>query len=168
MANHKMRMAGPVVRDSIVDGDGLRAVVWFQGCRRKCKGCHNPESWDFNAGVEVDTDYVKSKLRTFRGQAGLTLSGGEPMWQAEAALELVRFAKEEMGWDVWAFSGFKLDDIKHGRDGATPKMWELACELDAIIEGEFILAQRDLTLKFRGSKNQRLLRLKGGEVVSTE
>jgi anaerobic ribonucleoside-triphosphate reductase activating protein len=168
MANYKMRMAGPVVRDSIVDGEGLRAVVWFQGCRRKCEGCHNPESWDFNGGVEVDTDYVKSKLRTMKGQNGLTLSGGEPMWQAEAALEIVRFAKQEMGWNVWAFSGFKLDDIKAGRDGATPAMWELARELDAIIEGEFILALRDISLKFRGSSNQRLLHLKDGEIVSIE
>jgi len=161
-------MAGPVVRDSIVDGDGLRAVVWFQGCSRHCLGCHNPESWDRYGGVEVDTDYIKSKLRTFRGQTGLTLSGGEPMWQAEAALELVRFAKQEMGWTVWAFTGFLLDDIKNGRDNATPAMWQLAQELDALIEGPFILAQRDLTLKFRGSKNQRLLHLKNGEIVGVE
>jgi len=90
------------------------------------------------------------------------------MWQAEAALELVRFAKQEMGWTVWAFTGFLLDDIKNGRDNATPAMWQLAQELDALIEGPFILAQRDLTLKFRGSKNQRLLHLKNGEIVGVE
>ncbi|MDR0979849.1 MAG: anaerobic ribonucleoside-triphosphate reductase activating protein [Candidatus Nomurabacteria bacterium] len=164
----KARLAGPIIRDSIVDGEGLRAVVWFQGCRRQCKGCHNPESWDFNGGVEVDTDYIKDKLRTFKGQTGLTLSGGEPMWQAEAALEIARFAKEEMGWNVWSFSGFLYDDIKAGRDGATPAMWELVKELDALIDGPFILSERDLTCKFRGSRNQRLLRLKGGEIESIE
>jgi len=146
----------------------LRAVVFFQGCGRKCEGCHNPESWDFNSGIEVDTNYVKSKLLGLRGQNGLTLSGGEPMWQAEAALEIARFAKEEMGWDVWAFSGFRHDDIKAGRDRATPAMWELVKELDVLIDGPFILKKRDLTLKFRGSKNQRLLRLDNGKIVSIE
>jgi len=168
MANYKMRLAGPVVHDSIVDGDGLRAVVFFQGCGRKCEGCHNPESWDFNGGIEVDTDYVKSKLRTMRGQSGLTLSGGEPMWQAEAALELARFAKTELGWNVWAFSGFLYDDIKAGINRATPAMWQLVKELDVLIDGPFILKQRDISLKFRGSKNQRLIRLKGGRIASIE
>ncbi|MDR2336684.1 MAG: anaerobic ribonucleoside-triphosphate reductase activating protein [Candidatus Nomurabacteria bacterium] len=160
----KIRLAGPIQRDSIVDGEGLRAVVWCQGCRRHCEGCHNPESWDENGGVVVDVDYVKEKLRSFRGQNGLTFSGGEPMLQAKACREIAEFAKQELGWNVWSFTGFLYEDLK--KEGG--EKWELVKILDALIDGPFVLKQRDLSLKFRGSKNQRLLKLKRGEIVSVE
>jgi anaerobic ribonucleoside-triphosphate reductase activating protein len=161
---HKIRLAGPIQRDSIVDGEGLRAVVWCQGCRRHCQGCHNPESWDENGGVEVDVDYVKEKLRSFQGQAGLTFSGGEPMLQAEVCREIAEFVKQELGWNVWSFTGFLYEDLK--KEGGAK--WELVKVLDALIDGPFVLAERDLSLKFRGSRNQRLLKLRQGEIVSVE
>lgn len=160
----QIRLSGPLEHDSIVNGPGLRAVVWTQGCPNHCKGCQNPETWDFNAGVLVDIEEVKDELRAMKGQAGLTFCGGEPFVQPEACLELAKFAKEELGWNVWSFSGFTYEQIKDYGGAAV----DFLNELDALIDGPFILAERDLTLKFRGSRNQRILLLKNGEIVGQE
>ncbi len=168
LADDEIRLASPVAGDSIVDGPGLRAVVWCQGCYRACPGCHNPETWDVQAGTVVKIDWVKQKLRQMEGQTGLTLSGGEPMLQAKACKELADWAHREMGWNVLSFTGYLYDDIKAGRDWSTPEMWELVKSIDMLIDGPFILAERDLSLKFRGSRNQRLLHLKDGEIVKVE
>jgi anaerobic ribonucleoside-triphosphate reductase activating protein len=160
----EIRLAGPIQSDSIVDGDGLRAVVWCQGCLRHCPGCHNPESWSETGGVVVSLDEVKERLSKMKGQAGLTFSGGEPMLQADACRQIATWAKQVMGWNVWSFTGFTYEELKQ----AGGAKWEFVKSLDALIDGPFVLAERDLTLKFRGSRNQRLLRLKGGEVVSIE
>lgn len=160
----QIRLSGPIEHDSIVNGPGLRAVVWTQGCPIHCKGCQNPETWDFEAGMLVDVEEVKDRLRALKGQSGLTFCGGEPTVQAEACLELAKFAHEEMGWNVWSFSGFTYEAIKK-RGGAAA---EFIKELDALIDGPFVLAKRDLTLKFRGSTNQRILLLKDGEIIGQE
>lgn len=160
----KIRLSGPIEHDNIVNGYGLRAVVWTQGCFTHCKGCQNPETWDPEAGTLVDVDWVKAELAKLKGQTGLTFCGGEPFVQPEACLEIARFAKEEMGWNVWSFTGYTYEKIKE-RGG---KQWEFLKELDALIDGPFVLAERDLTLKFRGSRNQRLLHLDNGEITSIE
>lgn len=176
-APKQIRLSGPIERDSIVNGPGLRAVVWTQGCPNHCKGCQNPETWDFNAGVLVDIEEVKDELRELKGQTGLTFCGGEPFVQPEACLELARFAHQELGWDVWSFSGFTYEDIiKYGqkktddeKQAAKNKATiDFLNELDALIDGPFILEQRDISLKFRGSKNQRILHLENGKIISEE
>lgn len=173
----QIRLSGPIEHDSIVNGPGLRAVVWTQGCPNHCKGCQNPETWDFNAGVLVDIEEVKDKLRELKGQSGLTFCGGEPFVQPEACLELAKFAKEELGWNVWSFSGFTYEQIKdYGNAKTTDEKQarknratlNFLNELDALIDGPFILEQRDLTLKFRGSRNQRILLLKNGEIIGQD
>ena len=83
----KIRLSGPLEHDNIVNGDGLRAVLWTQGCYRHCKGCQNPETWDPNGGFEVDTEEIKERLSKMKGQAGITFCGGEPFEQPEARLE---------------------------------------------------------------------------------
>jgi anaerobic ribonucleoside-triphosphate reductase activating protein len=161
-----IRLSGPIESDSIVNGYGLRAVVWTQGCFNHCKGCQNPETWDPEAVVLVCVEDVKEELRNLKGQSGLTFCGGEPFIQPEACLEIARFVKKELGWNVWSFSGFTYEIIKEY--GKEP--WELLKSLDALIDGPFILKKRDLSLKYRGSSNQRLLHLKKGtgEILSTE
>ena len=108
----QIRLSGPIEHDSIVNGPGLRAVVWTQGCPNHCKGCQNPETWDFNAGVLVDIEEVKDKLRSLKGQSGLTFCGGEPFVQPEACYELAKFAKEELGWTVWSFPVLLMKRLK--------------------------------------------------------
>lgn len=160
----QIRLSGPLEHDSIVNGPGLRAVIWTQGCPNHCFGCQNPETWDFNAGTLVDVEDVKMELKALKGQQGLTFCGGEPFVQPEACLELARFAHEELNWDVWSFSGFTYEAIqKYGG-----KAIDFLKELDALIDGPFILDQRDISLKFRGSRNQRILHLSKGVITSVE
>lgn len=160
----KIRLSGPIEHDNIVNGDGLRAVIWTQGCPNHCKGCQNPETWDFNGGVEVDVEEIKDSLRAFKGQQGITFCGGEPFVQAKACLEIAKFCKEELGWDVWSFSGFTYEQIKeYGGDAL-----EFLKSLDVLIDGPFILEQRDLSLRFRGSRNQRIIHLKDGIIQNIE
>jgi anaerobic ribonucleoside-triphosphate reductase activating protein len=162
----QIRLSGPIERDSIVNGDGLRAVLWTQGCPNHCPGCQNPETWDFEGGFLVDIEEVKKELRALKGQTGITFCGGEPFVQPEACKEIADFCRNELGWNVWSFSGFTYEEIeKYG--GAA---WEFLKSLDALIDGRFILAERDLSLKFRGSRNQRILHLEygTGKILSIE
>lgn len=153
-----MRLSGPLERDNIVNGDGLRAVLWTQGCYRHCPGCQNPETWDFAGGFEVSLEDIKNQLRTFKGQSGITFCGGEPFEQTEECKELADWCRQELGWNVWSFTGYTYEQLRE----AGGAKWELVKSLDALIDGPFILAERDLTLKFRGSRNQRLLHLEYG------
>lgn len=161
-----IRLSGPLEHDNIVNGDGLRAVVWTQGCPNHCPGCQNPETWEYCAGIVVPVDDILGQLSKFKGQAGLTFCGGEPMVQAKACKKIADYVRKELGWNVWSFSGFTYEVIKEY--GGEP--WEFLKSLDALIDGPFILKQRDLGLKYRGSRNQRLLRLKHGtgEILAVE
>ena len=161
-----IRLSGPLEHDNIVNGDGLRAVLWTQGCPNHCKGCQNPETWSYEDGFLVEIDEIIERLSKFRGQAGLTFCGGEPFVQAKACKEIADRVRKEFGWNVWSFSGFTHEIIKEF--GGEP--WEFLKSLDALIDGPFILEKRDLSLKYRGSKNQRLLHLeKGtGKILSVE
>lgn len=161
-----IRLSGPLEHDNIVNGDGLRAVVWTQGCPNHCKGCQNPETWSYENGFLVSIDEVCERLSHFKGQAGLTFCGGEPFVQAKACKRIADYVRKELGWNVWSFSGFTYEIIKEY--GGEP--WELLKSLDALIDGPFILKERDLSLKYRGSRNQRLLHLKHntGRILEVE
>jgi anaerobic ribonucleoside-triphosphate reductase activating protein len=159
-----IRLSGPIEHDNIVNGNGLRAVIWTQGCRQHCPGCQNPETWNENAGIMVPIEEVKDMLRQFRGQAGVTFCGGEPLLQAKACQEIGDWARKELGWNIWSFTGLVYEDVKAG---GGPE-WDFVKSLDALIDGPYIQAQRDLTMKFRGSKNQRILYLENGNVTKTE
>lgn len=159
-----IRLAGPLGSDSIVDGEGLRAVLFTQGCRRNCEGCQNPETFDETAGILISIDEIKERLGSMKGQAGITFSGGEPMLQAKALTNLAKWVKNELGWNVWCFTGYTHETLKELDD----EKMDLVKECDVLIDGPFILEQKDLTCRFRGSKNQRLLRLKNGEILNIE
>ncbi len=161
-----IRTSGPREHDSIVNGDGLRAVVWTQGCPNHCKGCQNPETWDYSIGQLEKIEDICKELATYPGQAGLTFCGGEPFVQPKACKQIADFVRKELGWNVWSFSGFTYEVIKEY--GGEP--WEFLKSLDAIIDGPFMLDKFDLSLRFRGSKNQRLIKLKygTGEILSIE
>jgi anaerobic ribonucleoside-triphosphate reductase activating protein len=162
----KIRLSGPCEHDNIVNGDGLRAVVWTQGCPTHCKECQNPETWDFCGGMLIDIDEIKAELKKYRGQAGLTFCGGEPFAQPVACKEIADWVRKELGWNVWSFSGFTYEQIKMAGGDA----WEFLKSLDAIIDGPFIIGLKDLSLRYRGSKNQRLLHLEygTGKILSIE
>lgn len=144
----KIRIAG-IQKESCVDGEGLRYVVFMQGCKRNCKGCHNPNTHDLNGGIIVDTSDIIAEIKKNPLLQGVTLSGGEPLLQIAPAAEIASAAKA-IGLNVWLYTGYRLEDIPTDAD-------ELLKSVDVVVDGEYIETQRDLTLAFRGSKNQRVI-----------
>lgn len=160
----KIRIAG-TVNDSIVDGPGLRYVVFVQGCSHHCPGCHNPETWDPNGGKEVDVHNLVREMEKNPLLSGLTLSGGEPFDQPEASLWLATHARVQ-GKNVWCYTGYTWEEI---REENSLKWDALLYFTDVLVDGPFIQEQKSLDLDYRGSKNQRLIdvhkSLDKGEVV---
>ena len=150
----KIRLASDLQPDSIVDGEGIRTVIWTQGCSHNCKGCHNQSTHDFNGGFEVDTEEIKQELSLLKGQQGITLSGGDPLFQAKACTEIAKYAKE-IGLDVWCYTGFTFEILLKSKDAL-----ELLEYVDVLVDGKFILEQRSLNVDFRGSRNQRVIDVK--------
>lgn len=149
-----IRLASDLQQDSIVDGPGIRMVLWTQGCLHQCPGCHNPHTHDLNGGKFYDVDTIISEMRESRLQSGLTLSGGEPFLQAEALLPIVKAAKQ-MHLNIWAYSGFTYEELWND-----PVKKKLLMELDVLVDGKFIQDQKDHRLVFKGSKNQRIIDVK--------
>ncbi|MDR1497086.1 MAG: anaerobic ribonucleoside-triphosphate reductase activating protein [Puniceicoccales bacterium] len=149
-----IRLASPLASDSIVDGEGLRTVLWTQGCNLRCPGCHNPATHDLRGGFETSVALLQIQLSQIRLQRGLTLSGGEPFLQVAPCATLASFVKKKLNWDVWCFTGFTMEQLQ-----SDEKYLPLLREIDVLVDGPFILAQRDLRLRFRGSRNQRIIRL---------
>ncbi len=151
----KIRLAAPLQPDSIVDGAGIRTVIWTQGCSHKCKGCHNPETHDFNGGYEFDLEDIKKKIDELIGQDGITLSGGDPMFQPEACNEIAIYAKSK-GLNIWCYTGFtyeKLIELSLKK----PIYKEFLSNIDILIDGPFVLSKKSLDCTFRGSTNQRII-----------
>lgn len=151
----KIRLAGQIQSDSIVDGEGIRTVIWTQGCIHNCYGCHNPETHSFDGGFLTDTEEVIKILDKLKGQDGITLSGGDPMCQVEACLEIAKHAKE-IGLNVWCYTGYTFEQLLKMSE-TKPSILELLSNIDMLVDGKFVLAEKSLDVKFRGSKNQRII-----------
>ena len=148
----RLRLAG-IVEDSIVDGPGLRTAIFAQGCPRRCEGCHNPQSHAFGTGTDWTVDDLFAHIRKNPIVRGVTFSGGEPFSQAAPFAQLGRRLKQA-GYEVAAYTGYTFEELL---ENGTPEQKALLRTLDILIDGEFILAQRNLDLRFRGSGNQRIL-----------
>ncbi|MBQ5770589.1 MAG: anaerobic ribonucleoside-triphosphate reductase activating protein [Clostridia bacterium] len=152
-----IRIAG-IENDSIVDGPGFRLAVFTQGCPHHCPGCHNPETHPFDGGKEVDADRIVALMEENPLLDGITLSGGDPFCQPKACAYLAKAAKE-MGLNVWAYSGWTFEELLE-KSKEDPDILEVLENTDVLIDGPFILAQRTLELRFRGSENQRQIDVK--------
>ena len=165
--NRYIRLAADLQSDSIVDGPGLRAVLWTQGCAHHCKGCQNPQTWDFEGGGLVPIDAVLEAIDELEYQTGLTFSGGDPMYQAEACNEIAEYARSK-GLNIWVYTGFTFEEIMLMAE-KKPIYREFLEKIDVLVDGRFRLEERDLSLLFRGSRNQRLIdvkkTLKSGKVT---
>lgn len=150
----ELNIAG-IVDDSIVDGDGCRLTVFVQGCHRRCHGCQNPETQPMEGGRRIDTADILAKVKANPLLAGVTFSGGEPFLQPAPLAALAR-AVHALGLDVWSYSGFTLDELlaRAEKDKATAALLN---EIDVLVDGPYEEAERDLTLHFRGSHNQRVI-----------
>ena len=161
-----LRIAG-VIEESIVDGPGLRFVIFTQGCPHHCPGCHNPETHDFSGGQVVKISKLLADVQQNPLIQGVTLSGGEPFCQAKALAELVRVLRLG-GKHIMAYSGYTWEQLRAMDD---PDVHTLLERCDVLVDGRFVLEERDLSLRFRGSRNQRLIdvrqSMENGEVITT-
>ncbi|MBE5938495.1 MAG: anaerobic ribonucleoside-triphosphate reductase activating protein [Lachnospiraceae bacterium] len=151
---NKLRIAG-TLQDSIVDGPGLRYVIFTQGCPHHCEGCHNPDTHDFLAGKDADVDKIISQISNNKMLSGVTFSGGEPMCQAEALVPIAKEVKK-MGKHLMIYTGYVYEELLEKPDEGIRQLLELA---DVLVDGPFVLAKRNLTLIYRGSENQRVIDL---------
>lgn len=147
----KIRLASPLQFDSIVDGPGIRCVLWTQGCVHACPGCHNPQTHDRQAGTLTDIDEIINDMKASKLQSGITLSGGEPFLQSVELIPICEAAKQ-LGWNIWAFTGFKIEELMKKEETLS-----LLNYLDVLVDGKFVEAEKDYRLKFKGSKNQRII-----------
>ena len=153
MAQKTMLNVAGIEEDSITDGPGLRFVLFVQGCPHHCKGCHNPETHEFGVGTDYSIEYLFNRIKRNPLQSGVTFSGGEPFCQPEELAALARLLKAD-GYHLASFTGFTFEQLIASEN---PAVRELLDNLDILVDGPFILEQRDLELRFRGSRNQRVL-----------
>ena len=153
----KLRLAG-VIRESIVDGPGIRMTVFTQGCPHHCKGCHNEQTWDFSGGYESSTERILEEAQKDPILRGLTFSGGEPFAQAENMAILAKEAKA-LGYDIFCYTGYTFEKLCSEFENH-PEYKELLSYCDWLVDGTFVLEKRSLMTKFRGSTNQRILDVK--------
>jgi anaerobic ribonucleoside-triphosphate reductase activating protein len=156
-----------IVTDSIVDGPGIRATVFCQGCPHRCPGCHNPDTWEFGCGTPMEETTILEIIKENPLCRGVTFSGGEPFAQAEGFARLGKLLKAA-GYEVAAYTGYTFEQLLAG----TQAQRELLETLDMLIDGPFLLEQKSLELIFRGSCNQRILdvpkSLAAGAAVCTD
>ena len=152
----KLRISSPITFDSIVDGPGLRMVIWTQGCAHNCRECHNPHTHNIDGGYDVDSEDIIREIKSLKLQRGVTLSGGEPFLQPETLEEIVREAKNNK-LDVWAYTGFTIEQLLDKKNPLYFKNLKLLRQIDVLVDGKFIVEKKDINLKFRGSSNQRII-----------
>ena len=141
-----------IVEDSIVDGPGLRVTVFCQGCPHHCEGCHNPETWEYGCGTPMEEERILEIVRSNPMCRGVTFSGGEPFTQAEGYTKLAKLLKAAR-YEVASYSGYTWEQLLRG----TAAQKELLENIDILIDGPFILAEKSLEVPFRGSRNQRII-----------
>lgn len=149
----KLRISG-LVNDSVVDGPGLRYTVFTQGCPHHCKGCHNPQTHDFRNGYDMDADEILANILKNPLLDGVTFSGGEPFLHSETLTYLAKKIKEK-NMNIIAYTGYTWEEIAEN-----PQMKGLAENVDYIIDGKYMEKEKTLDLRFRGSKNQRIVDVK--------
>ena len=154
----QIRLAAHLQPDSIVDGDGIRTVIWTQGCKHNCPGCHNPMTHDMQGGALIDVDDIKRDLQPLDNQDGVTFSGGDPFYQPQACFELAKYV-HTLGMNVWAYTGFTFEKlIELSKDNKY--IMKFLSEIDVLIDGPFIINKKNFDLLYRGSSNQRIIDVK--------
>ena len=149
----KIRLAAELQPDSIVDGSGIRTVIWTQDWSHNCLHCHNPETHNFNGGKLFDVEEVLKKISLIEGQDGVTFSGGDPMFQPKACAYLAKRIKQ-LGLNIWCYTGFLYEQLIESNN---KDIYEFLSNIDVLIDGKFDYTKKSLDAKFRGSTNQRII-----------
>lgn len=154
----KIRLAAYLQPDSIVDGEGIRTVIWTQGCPHNCLGCHNPETHDINGGALIDLEEVYEIIDSLEGQDGITFSGGDPFMQPKECSEIAKYARSK-GLNIWSYSGFTFENLLSLSE-KKPEFMDFLKEIDVLVDGKFELSKKSYNCIFRGSSNQRIIDVK--------
>ncbi|OPZ33550.1 MAG: Pyruvate formate-lyase 1-activating enzyme [Tenericutes bacterium ADurb.BinA124] len=149
-----LRIAG-IIKESIVDGPGIRLVVFAQGCKHHCPGCHNPETHSFTGGKLVSIASIMEMVKSNPLLDGLSFSGGEPFEQAKMFAELAKMAKA-LKLSIVTYTGYTYEEIIARKN---PGWEELLSQTDLLIDGKYDISRKNLLLRFRGSENQRIIDL---------
>ena len=149
--------------ETIVDGEGIRYSIYLAGCSHRCKGCHNPESWNPKAGKPLTQEVLEQIVQEINANPlldGVTFSGGDPFYNPEEFLPVLKEVSQRTGMNIWCYTGYTYEkDLMQGGKVHTSFTEEMLSYIDILVDGRFIEAQKDITLKFRGSANQRILNL---------
>ena len=147
-----------------VDGIGLRTSIYCAGCQNHCPGCHNPQSWDENGGEPISVEVLFKNI--VDADMNVTFTGGDPMLHPEGFIELAQMIKNNTNKNIWCYTGYKFEDlIQH------PIRRKLVELCDVIVDGPYVESERDLSLHFRGSRNQRVIDVQkslNGEIICIE
>lgn len=154
----KIRLAAYLQPDSIVDGEGIRTVIWTQGCPHNCQGCHNPTTHDLEGGTLVDLEEVYDIIDDLEGQDGITFSGGDPFMQPKECCEIAKYAKKK-GYNIWSYTGYTFEQLLTLAKKKT-EIIDFLKEIDVLVDGKFELLKKSYNTKFRGSSNQRIIDVK--------
>lgn len=144
--------------ETIVDGEGIRYSIYLAGCRHHCLGCQNPESWNPQAGTPLTLEKIKKVIDEINSNPlldGVTFSGGDPLFHPEEFRSLSRQIKEQTGLNIWCYTGYTIEQIK-----ASPILHSAIDYVDVLVDGRFEADLYSPYLEFRGSSNQRILRLR--------
>ena len=157
MNENKIRLAA-ILQESLVNGEGIRRVLFSQGCPHNCESCFSPHTHSYVEGKLIEMDKIIEEIQSNPILKGVTFSGGEPWEQAEKFAYIAKSVKE-LGLNVWCYTGYTLEYILENQDKR--EGWsELLKYVDVLVDGKFQVDKQDSTLKFRGSTNQRIINLK--------
>lgn len=143
--------------ETIVDGDGIRFSIYLSGCRHGCKGCHNPESWNPLAGKPLTREKIEEMISAINSNPlldGITFSGGDPFYSPEEFLSLIREFRERTQQNIWCYTGYTYEELL-----ADPQRSPILAYIDVLVDGRFDQSLYSPRLEFRGSSNQRILKL---------
>jgi anaerobic ribonucleoside-triphosphate reductase activating protein len=147
-----------------VDGIGLRTSIYCAGCQNHCRGCHNPQSWDENGGEPTSVEVLFKNI--VDADMNVTFTGGDPMLHPEGFIELAQMIKNNTDKNIWCYTGYKFEDLM-----LHPIRRKLVELCDVIVDGRYVESERDLSLHFRGSRNQRVIDVHkslNGEIICLE
>lgn len=161
------------INESLVDGIGVRTTIFISGCKHNCDGCQNPDVQNFNNGKKFTLDVQMDIINQIKNNPlikGITLSGGDPMFSAKEVCDFIKLVKNELeNINIWCYTGFTFEEIINSKN---IHMINLLKMCDVLVDGRFIKNQKDITLSFKGSKNQRIIdvqkSLKNNKIITID